>query len=95
MRSLYDENGRYTDAASHLEASAENGLRVIFDKYVRDGFSPREISHVLQAGVTMLELMAIIDMPTPLETMLREKVEGRDGIDRVDVPPTRGRTGEK
>jgi len=94
MRSLYDDQGRYTTAAFHLEALAENGLKAVFNEYVREGFSPREICHVLQAGIMMLELMTIIDMPL-VEKLMKEKVEGRDGIDRVDVPPTRGGTGEK
>ena len=90
--SLYDEHCRYTFDASLLDGLTQQILKKTFDDYLYAGYSPREISQIIQAAVSMLELDTILEIQLPIEKMMKKKAEGRDGISRVDVPPTRGGT---
>ncbi len=93
---LYDENYRYTFDASLLDEIVQKLLKKTFDEYIETGYSPREISQIMQAAVNSLELDVVLETQLPIEKMMAEKMqkaEVGDGIDRVDVPPTRGGTG--
>jgi hypothetical protein len=61
MKSLYREIFRYTDDADRLDYSVMQLLRPIFDIYVKAGYSPREISHLIMGTITELELSAVLD----------------------------------
>lgn len=60
--SLYDENHRYTALADGLDARARSALQPIFDEYVKFGFTPREISHLIQTTVFEIEHETLLDL---------------------------------
>ena len=60
MTSLYDKDYRYTEWATILGEQTENALTDIFTNFVDEGFSPREIAHIMCATVAQLELMEVI-----------------------------------
>jgi hypothetical protein len=60
MKSLYDHNHRYTPEADALSNETHLALQGIFDRYIAQGYSPREISHIMQADVWELELSAVL-----------------------------------
>lgn len=60
MKSLYDKNFKYTYEASALADEAQNVLDDLFAKYVDLGYSPREISHILQAVIQDLECSEVL-----------------------------------
>lgn len=61
MKSLYDKNHRYEPIGMTLDSQATEAIKPIFDRFVEYGFSPREISHMIQSAVDMLELEAVMD----------------------------------
>lgn len=60
MKSLYDENGKYTEDAMKLDRETNEAIDDLFNKYVADGYSPREISHVMMATVSEIELTLLL-----------------------------------
>ena len=60
MKSLYDENSRYTQNATELETETYNTFRPIFLKYLNEGFSPREISYTIQNAIRDIELETLL-----------------------------------
>ncbi|MCK9377683.1 MAG: hypothetical protein M0P73_16245 [Syntrophobacterales bacterium] len=60
--SLYDRDYRYTGAALELEGSCYGALSAAMIRYVGAGYSPREISKVLQDVVRDLELEAMLGL---------------------------------
>lgn len=58
--SLYDKDNRYTDAALEMNEKGYQALRPIFQHYFNQGYSPREIGHILQGMVHDLELEAVL-----------------------------------
>ena len=66
MKNLYDKDARYTLQAELVEGEAYPTIRAIFDRWVKEGYSPRDISHILHGCVTECELMTVLDMnPVP------------------------------
>lgn len=62
MKRLFDENNdTWTSAASKLDREACNVLKPIFEKWIADGYAPREIAHVVQGAATELELQAVME----------------------------------
>ena len=90
---LYDENYRYTSDANLLDETVREVLEKTFNEYLETGYSPREISQIMQAAVETLELVTILGIQYKNHLEKTQKAEVGDGIDRVDVPPTRGGTG--
>lgn len=60
MKSLFDNNFRYTNTAANLDAEANSVIKPIFDRYVDIGYSPREISCILSNMVNDLECEAVL-----------------------------------
>ena len=56
MKSLYDENYKYNQAANLLNTAAYNALKVLFDTWLKEEYGPREIAHVINGVVMDLEL---------------------------------------
>jgi hypothetical protein len=48
MKSLYDSEHRYTVEALELNERVYRALKPIFEEKVAEGYSPREISHVIR-----------------------------------------------
>ena len=62
MKSLYDKDCRYTNEACQFSNEIDKAIRTIFKQMVKDGFSPREISHLAQSVVMDLELDSVLGM---------------------------------
>lgn len=65
MKTLYDKNGKYTHEANVYDRKIEDAIRDIFNEYVAQGYSPRELSHLAHGAVSMLETIAMLpgDLP--------------------------------
>lgn len=55
MKSLYDKNYRYTTDGTYLDQETIIALGDLFARYVKKGYSPREISHVIQSAIEFME----------------------------------------
>ena len=62
-KSLYDGDHRYTREAKALGDKTYDALRHIFEEYVEAGYSPREVSHIIQAEVNDLEYSRVLMCP--------------------------------
>jgi hypothetical protein len=61
MKSLYDEKYfRYTEDAIALSSEAHALLKPAFEKYMEMGYSPREISQIIQTEVGMVECQIVL-----------------------------------
>lgn len=60
MKSLYDSNFRYTKEAGNLDASVSILISPIFKSYLISGYSPREICHIMNSAISMLELEGLL-----------------------------------
>jgi hypothetical protein len=61
MKSLYTENHRYTDQAISLGTETGNAVTEIFKKYIDLGYSPREVSYIMQQEIRDIELMEVLN----------------------------------
>lgn len=59
---MYDENMRHTDAANALADKAHALIKPLFVEYIKLGYSPRDIAHIMQAEVNLIELGHVLDM---------------------------------
>jgi hypothetical protein len=57
---LFDENHRYTDAAITLDSEFNKSIEELYKKYIDMGYSPREISHVMQLALFDTEMCYIL-----------------------------------
>ena len=62
MKSLFDKNAEWNEAARYLDQEAHDFLKNIFKEYMDQGYSPREISHIIHGSVTDLEIESVLDM---------------------------------
>lgn len=60
MKSLYDDNDRYTNAANDFDLEVYRAIQPIFDKWVSLGFSIRDLACITRASVNNLELGALL-----------------------------------
>lgn len=58
--SLYDKDNKYTEAAFALDERTQHALEKIFADSVKDGASPREISHIMISVIHGLELFHVL-----------------------------------
>jgi hypothetical protein len=59
MKSLYTESYGYNPDAIELSTETFKTNSNIFQKYLRLGYSPREISQIMQSSISELELNTI------------------------------------
>lgn len=60
-KSLYNStNWRYTHDGEELDKLAYYAISKIFQQFLDKGYSPREISHIIQANVSEIELEEVI-----------------------------------
>lgn len=64
MKSLYDENGKYTPDALHFDGEASRLIRPLLEKIVAEGYRSREAAHLVEDAVSVLgcELQLDADM---------------------------------
>ena len=60
MKSLYNEDHRYTKAGEALDRATFQAVNSLFMKWAEDGYSPREIAHIMQGAINEMELSTII-----------------------------------
>jgi len=60
MKRLFDENANYTPRASELDVKAHNTIKDTFIECAKEGYSPREVSYIIQQAVTDIELETIL-----------------------------------
>ena len=51
MKTLFQEDGRYTSDAIHLIGQLRKVFKPIIKGYAKNGYSIREISHIAQAAI--------------------------------------------
>jgi len=81
MPKLFDENFKYTKEAGIIDHEMTQRLEPIFKKYVEGGYSPRELGHIAQSVVNILELESIMTLDS---ARLKEK-EKENGDNRKDI----------
>jgi hypothetical protein len=59
--SVFRKDYRYTPDATAIEGEICVALGTIFDKYVGEGKSPREVSHLVMLMAMELEMEAVFD----------------------------------
>lgn len=60
-KSLYNEDETYSPEAFELSSEATRIIQPLFDKYIKDGYSIRQISHVITTAVWECELMGMFN----------------------------------
>lgn len=65
MKSLFTDKARYTMEAHELSNEVFPIIRKVFDKYLALGYSPRDISSIMQWAVTDCELYAVLEFSGP------------------------------
>ncbi|RKX63746.1 MAG: hypothetical protein DRP42_07280 [Tenericutes bacterium] len=60
MKQLYGKKGEYTQEARDLHKEADDLIRPLFDKCVADGYSPRDVSHLIKAAIGDIELETVL-----------------------------------
>lgn len=60
MSLFREKDNRYTKDAEQLDNDATDFLLDLFKEYTKKGYSPREISHVLQLAVFSMELTFVL-----------------------------------
>jgi len=62
MKSLFDEKEYYySPKANELERRTVEFAEQEFGELMAEGYSPREISHILQGAIQLTELISIMD----------------------------------
>ena len=60
--SLFDEDNLYTEKAEELVLQMDEPLQLIFYNYcLEEGYSPREVAHILNATVSEYERLMVED----------------------------------
>jgi len=59
---LFDEHCQYSEAALSLDMAVSLAIRPFFEDYMKMGFSPREIAHVINHAVLGVELEQMMDV---------------------------------
>ncbi len=60
MKTLYTSEYRYTIQANELDDLTHSALRGIFQEFLNQGYSPREISQVMHAAVNDFEVVSVL-----------------------------------
>jgi hypothetical protein len=66
MIHLFDDDDRYTEAASIIDRQAYDALRPIFEFWVKEGYSRRDIYTVMNGAANELMLWSVLDVAPKL-----------------------------
>jgi len=58
---FHKEYYSYLPVADNLDDEATKAILPVFEKYVDKGYSPREVSQIIQIAVGMIECQVILD----------------------------------
>lgn len=81
MKTLFQEDGRYTSDAIHLLGEISKVINPIIKGYAKNGYSIRELSHVAQAVITDFEAEFILTGQVEKQKLNRIKAKKRHAID--------------
>ncbi len=77
---MFDENHRYTPDALNLDREASAALQPLFERYLKLGYSPRDIFTIISHAVFDLELDVVMSTKPEVEGTLVGQLEiGHDG----------------
>lgn len=57
---MFNDDNKYNEAALIIDEQTNTALKTIFDFWVKEGYGPREISHVMIATVHEIELESVL-----------------------------------
>jgi hypothetical protein len=60
MKSFFDENWRYTEAAIRFDAAIIKAIRPIMDRYITEGYSPREMIALITSTTVELDAEIVL-----------------------------------
>jgi hypothetical protein len=60
MKSLFNDKDKYTKEADDLDRKTTKLIEELFDEYVNNGFSIRDIASVMKESIHMFMLMKIL-----------------------------------
>jgi orotidine-5'-phosphate decarboxylase len=55
-QSLFDNYGYYTEDASELAKETHDAIKEVFDKYVLEDYSHRDIANIMRKAVEEMEM---------------------------------------
>jgi len=62
MKKLFDSTYTYTKEATDIEDAVVSSIQEVFDNYTLKGYSPREISHIIQSLTMDIECAIILEL---------------------------------
>jgi hypothetical protein len=68
MKNIFRDDERYSDVANTLDEETHALLKPLFQRYVSEGYSPRQISHLMHLTVLDLETTSVLELVTPKHT---------------------------
>lgn len=86
MKTLFQEDGRYTSEAIQLLQEIKKVIKPIIKGYAKNGYSIRELSHVAQAVITDFEAEFILTGQIEKHKLNRIKAKKRYGIELATIP---------
>lgn len=60
MKKIYNENDSFSDTAQEIEREFYHLVKPLFDRWIAEGYSIRELSHLLQGSISEMEIMTVI-----------------------------------
>jgi len=77
MKSLYhEEYHTYLPRANELDIEVTEILRPVFEKYMEEGYSPREVSQIMGTSIAMIECEYLLDRNNKIAKAKRKKKDG-------------------
>jgi hypothetical protein len=66
MVSLYNEDHTISEIGNQLDVETHTAVSELFDRWIQTyGYSPREVSQIMQSTIHELELTTVIGWRTP------------------------------
>lgn len=84
-KSPYDDTDHYTNQTNHIGGEFQRAIFPLFTKYVEQGYSIRQLSHLVMNEVFECELLAMLDM----NKALRKEKLPEAPTSAPSVPPTK------
>ena len=81
MKTLFQEDGRYTSDAIHLLGELRKSFKPIIKGYAKNGYSIRELSHIAQAAISDFEAEYILTGQIEKHKLDKKKAKKRFAID--------------
>lgn len=76
----FDDSGYYKSEGMHIDDAFAKAIRPIFLKFMEEGYSPRELSHLAMHAVFEIELGEILElMHNRAEIVKQKNIERASG----------------